>query len=209
MASPSPKYKLYYFNFRGRGELIRLLLHTAQVEFIDHRVQPSDWPELKPNTPEGHVPFLEIDGVQYGESLPLARYLAKKYNLMGDTELDQLNADIILNHVDQLRLDYVRFKTDSHLTPEQKQILEDKFQKQDVPKFMNKIEKRLVKSTSKYLAGDKLSIADLAVADVLDTFIKENPSVLDSYPSLSEHKAMVMGLPQLSNYLSCRPDTKL
>uniref|UniRef100_A0A2C9KUV3 GST C-terminal domain-containing protein n=1 Tax=Biomphalaria glabrata TaxID=6526 RepID=A0A2C9KUV3_BIOGL len=178
MASPSLKYKLYYFNFRGRGELIRLLLHTAQVEFIDHRVQPSDWPELKPN-------------------------------LMGDTELDQLNADIILNYVDQLRLDYVRFKTDSLLTPEQKQILEEKFQKQDVPKFMNKIEKRLVKSTSKYLAGDKLSIADLAVADVLDTFIKENPSVLDSYPSLSEHKAMVMGLPQLSNYLSCRPDTKL
>ncbi|XP_055881273.1 hematopoietic prostaglandin D synthase-like isoform X4 [Biomphalaria glabrata] len=174
MASPSPKYKLYYFNFRGRGELIRLLLHTAQVEFIDHRVQPSDWPELKPNTPEGHVPFLEVDGVQYGESLPLARYLAKKYNLMGDTELDQLNADIILNYVDQLRLDYVRFKTDSLLTPEQ-----------------------------------KLSIADLAVADVLDTFIKENPSVLNSYPSLSDHKAMVMGLPQLSNYLSCRPDTKL
>ncbi|CAL1534552.1 unnamed protein product [Lymnaea stagnalis] len=204
-----PVFKLFYFNFRGRGELIRLLLHTAQVEFIDERVAFADWPELKPKTPEGYVPFMEIDGVAYGESLPLARYIARKYNLMGKTELGQLTADIIMNYVDDLRDEYVRFKTDKILTQLQKEELEGKFSAETIPNFLGKIEKRLTNSSSGYLAGEDLSIADLTVADVLDTCIKEYPSVLDNFPNVSRHREMVMGLPQLAGYLASRPDTKL
>ncbi|KAH9504987.1 Glutathione S-transferase 3 [Bulinus truncatus] len=209
LAMSSPSYKLYYFNFRGRGELIRLLLHIAQVDFVDHRIQPPDWPSFKPNTPEGHVPFMEIDGVRFGESLPLARYIARKYNLMGATEIDQLTADIILNYVDELRSDYVRFKTDTILTAEQKEQLKERFENIAIPKFLNKIEKRLAASTTGYLAGADLTIADLAVADVLETCIKENPALLDSYPNVSEHWTRIMAIPQLADYLSSRPDTRL
>lgn len=42
-----PEYKLVYFNFRGLGELSRLIFHYAQVPFEDVRIERSDWPELK------------------------------------------------------------------------------------------------------------------------------------------------------------------
>lgn len=41
-------YKLIYFNLRGRGELARLVLHQAGVQFEDYRVDRADWPQLKP-----------------------------------------------------------------------------------------------------------------------------------------------------------------
>lgn len=45
-----PDYKLHYFNFRGLGELIRLILHYAGVTFEDVRFERSEWPNIKPST---------------------------------------------------------------------------------------------------------------------------------------------------------------
>ena len=44
------KYKLTYFNLRGRAETIRMLFAAADVEFEDVRIAPEQWPELKPST---------------------------------------------------------------------------------------------------------------------------------------------------------------
>lgn len=41
-------YKLTYFDFKGRGEAIRLLLATAGVKFADDRVKLENWPSIKP-----------------------------------------------------------------------------------------------------------------------------------------------------------------
>ncbi|KAK3103458.1 hypothetical protein FSP39_019404 [Pinctada imbricata] len=44
------KYKLTYFNLRGRGELPRLILAAAGVPFEDKRIQfGKEWEEFKPN----------------------------------------------------------------------------------------------------------------------------------------------------------------
>ncbi|WP_146660021.1 glutathione S-transferase family protein [Enhygromyxa salina] len=56
------KPKLTYFDFAGsRGEEARLALHLAGVDFEDNRLAGS-WPELKPTTPFGSLPVLEIEG---------------------------------------------------------------------------------------------------------------------------------------------------
>jgi glutathione S-transferase len=68
-------YRLTYFNLRGRGEPIRLLLHAAGQEFEDVRVEGEKWPELKPKSPLGQMPFLDvIDGnkvVTIGQSVTI------------------------------------------------------------------------------------------------------------------------------------------
>ena len=44
-----PNYKLLYFNVKARGESIRLIFAEAGIEFEDKRVEPSEWPEIKPS----------------------------------------------------------------------------------------------------------------------------------------------------------------
>ncbi len=57
---------------KGRAEWIRLIFAACGQSYIDNRVNQSDWPSLKPNTPFGQLPTLEIlDGnkvVYYAES---------------------------------------------------------------------------------------------------------------------------------------------
>lgn len=43
------KFTVYYFNVKGRGEIVRLMLTAAGVDFEDHRVQGEEWPKLKPS----------------------------------------------------------------------------------------------------------------------------------------------------------------
>ena len=54
------QYKLNYFAMRGRGEAIRLLMTDAGQQFTDNRIDQKDWPVLKPQTPFGQLPYLEI-----------------------------------------------------------------------------------------------------------------------------------------------------
>lgn len=57
------KYKLWYFNFAGRAEFIRLIFAYAGQEYEDFRFENSEWPEVKKISPLGKAPFLEvIDG---------------------------------------------------------------------------------------------------------------------------------------------------
>ena len=48
-----PIGELLYFDVNGRGEMIRLLLRHADVNFTDKRISMSDWPALKPQYPGG------------------------------------------------------------------------------------------------------------------------------------------------------------
>ena len=41
------RYKLTYFDFRGRADLIRLLFVAGKVDFEDVRISFEEWPALK------------------------------------------------------------------------------------------------------------------------------------------------------------------
>ena len=73
-------YKVHYFNSRGAAECIRQILVVAGQDFEDVRVNQEDWPQLKASTPFGQMPILEEDGKKLGQSIAIARYLARKYS---------------------------------------------------------------------------------------------------------------------------------
>uniref|UniRef100_A0A0B7BI02 glutathione transferase n=1 Tax=Arion vulgaris TaxID=1028688 RepID=A0A0B7BI02_9EUPU len=204
-----PEYKVVYFNLRGRGELLRLLLHAAGVQFVDQRVEFADWPSLKSSTPEGTLPYMVIGGKEYGESMPLARYIARKYSLMGISELDQLNADIILNHIDDIRNAVSRARNDKSLTEDQKKEIEAKAMTELLPKLLRRMETRLTENKHGYLIGNILSIADLAFFDLLETSLKEIHNLLENFPKIREHRKRIETYPRISKYLATRPDTKI
>jgi len=93
------KYKLTYFNLYGRGEAARLLFALAGVEYEDERFEylSDEWKQAKSKTLFGQLPQLEIDGRPFCQSIAITRYLANKFGFAGKTELDKLQADMIVD----------------------------------------------------------------------------------------------------------------
>lgn len=77
------KPKLTYFDFPGsRGEEVRLALWIAGVDFEDKRLAFNEWAELKPSTPFGSLPVLELEGRDpLGQSAAILAYIGREYGL--------------------------------------------------------------------------------------------------------------------------------
>ncbi|MCP9265871.1 Glutathione S-transferase 1 [Dirofilaria immitis] len=107
-------YKLIYFNGRGRAEVIRLLFAQANVRYEDIRITREEWSTLKPKTPYGHVPLLNVNDRTLAESHAIEKYLARKFGLLGEDEWEAAKIDeIILNLEDLMRklLPWIHEKT--------------------------------------------------------------------------------------------------
>ncbi|KAA3678355.1 prostaglandin-H2 D-isomerase / glutathione transferase [Paragonimus westermani] len=68
-----------------------MVLYAAELEFEDHRIEMSDWPAIKPNTPSGQLPILDVitdsgETRQMDESFAIARWLARKHQMMGSND---------------------------------------------------------------------------------------------------------------------------
>lgn len=73
----TPKLILTYFDGPGRGEPIRLAFKIGNVDFEDKQISFGEWPAIKPTTPAGQVPMLEVDGKKYCESLAILMYACR------------------------------------------------------------------------------------------------------------------------------------
>ena len=68
------EYKLYYFDLKGRAEIIRLLFAAAEKKYEDIRYPKEKWPEYKPKAPFGQCPFLEV--IEGSNTLVLSQSIA-------------------------------------------------------------------------------------------------------------------------------------
>ena len=88
-----------YFNTMGRGELSRLIFAQAGIKYEDARLSREEWAELKPKTPTGMLPLLEVDGKPLVGSGPVARFLAEKFGLAGKTDFENSQIAGIVDYV--------------------------------------------------------------------------------------------------------------
>jgi hypothetical protein len=67
-----------------------MFAYTDQ-SYEDTRFNLDQWKDIKQNSPLGHVPFLEViantRSFKLGQSMSIARCLAKKFDLAGSDEL--------------------------------------------------------------------------------------------------------------------------
>jgi glutathione S-transferase len=202
-------YKLTYFNARSRAELIRLLFALADVEYEDVRVEAVS-PELKSRTPFGQLPILEFDGKTYCQSYAIGRYLARKFNLAGKTDLDQLQADMIVDCIE----DGVKpFIAAFWLEDEAKKAeLLKKYSEEQLPAAYANLEKILKsnKGGDGYFVGDSLTWADLSF-QVFTGWAKPggNEALLDKYPKLKALAKRVESVPKVAAWIAKRPVTEV
>ncbi|KAK7092015.1 glutathione S-transferase 1-like [Littorina saxatilis] len=195
--------KLYYFNSRGRGEVLRLLLAASGKEWEDVRFTGEEWPEkYKPNAPFGQAPYIEHNGKYYGQSLAIANFLAREFGLAGKTNLESLRVAEVV----QLVQDFISclVKIFYEKDDAKKVELFTNLKEKDLPKFFGFFQKLLKENGANgHFVGNQLTLADVWVYDIIkaleETLKVETPA--KDYAELQTLTAKVEAQPNIKKYL--------
>ena len=202
-------YKLHYFNYRGLGEVSRLIFIAAGQKFEDIRYEQNEWPSQKSKMPLGQVPILEYEGAQLPQSMSIARFLAKKLQLAGKDDFEQAKVDAVVDTIIDLFKSFVPILLEQDET--KKQAIKKKFFDEDMPKHLQNLEVlgKLYGNGGPYFVGNHLTWADLLFYNFGETFLNFNANCLNNRTWLQNNRANVESLPKIAAYLKNRPKTQL
>ncbi len=182
------KPKLTYFDSPvSRGEECRLALHIAGVDFEDVRVKREDWPRLKPQTPFGGVPLLEMPGRPVlGQSNAILVFIGRGHGLHPKDDFEAARHEAVMQHVEDLR---------AHVGPTLR--LEDPAEKRNarealvagyLPAWGARTERQIEKGP--FFAGEKLHVVDLKLHSAVRWFASGvvdhiPPTIFADFPKLT------------------------
>jgi len=201
-------YKLTYFDGRGRGEIIRLILTQADVPFEDVRLSNEEFAQRKSSLPFLQLPIFEIDGkITLCQSNAIARYLARKYDLAGRTELEQVQTDMIVDCMQDILDPLIVFFTPGANQAE----LKKKYIEEQLPVWLTKLEAFLVANNSgdSFFVGHSLTWADLFLVRSCGAFnlIAGLEDPFANHPKLKVLYERVIKLPRIAAYQAKLPAT--
>jgi prostaglandin-H2 D-isomerase / glutathione transferase len=201
-------YKLYYFNGRGRAEVCRLIFAAAGQKFEDIRYDFGEWSSHKAEMPLGQMPVLEFDGVQLSQSLSIARFLAKQFQLAGKDNFEQAKVDAVVDTMLDLNTKVVPIRLEKDEA--KKKELAKKFLDEELPKHLQNSNTlgKLYGNGGPYFVGNQLTLADLYFHHTGQTVLEIlNGNCLDNYAWLQQNRAEVEKQPRIAEYLKNRAIT--
>ena len=173
-------FKVYYFDGYGRAEAIRFLLKYLDAEFEDHRLTGEEFGKLKAEGKFefGQVPALEWDGKMYSQTNSILRAIGSNNGLYPAVTdpVTMWKIDSLIDAQEDIGNQF--WKSSNTGDEETKKKALETFFGQTLPQYFGRLEKRLKENTSqKYIVGDKITIADFAIASVAYTriFNEANP----------------------------------
>lgn len=174
----APKITLTYFDIAAsRGEECRLALHAAGLAFHDNRIAFDKWAELKPNTPFGSLPTLEIEGRgTLAHSNAILGYLGRTYDLLPRDAWEAAKHEALMCAVEDMRAQVgptMRIKDAA-----EKQAAREALARDYLPTWGAKLEAQL--GSGPFVGGDRLSVADIKIYMGLRWF---KAGVLDHIPT--------------------------
>jgi glutathione S-transferase len=185
MSSPSaPKLSLTYFPLGGRAEPIRLTCAASGIAFTNKSVTYQEFGQYVATYPLRQVPVLEveIDGTTkvITQTSAMLRYVGKLGGMYPkDDDFAALEIDEILSVLDDLRNPVVMtimgkvkslLSDSGRFTDDETLAIRQRWLKKTVPKILAFLEKKLEASTSGFLVGDSLTIADVSTFTDLKWF---------------------------------------
>ncbi|XP_037032187.1 glutathione S-transferase-like [Bradysia coprophila] len=200
MAFPSenPKFKLSYFNVGAIAEPIRLLFAYGGVDYEDIRVSHEEWTVLKPTMPMGQMPVLEVDGKRVHQSVSIAQYVAKRVNLSGANDWENLLIDAAVDTINDFRAKIVAVQYERDEAVKEKKMVT--LNAKTIPFYLTKLDD-IAKENNGHLALGKLTWADfyfVGIIDYLNYMVKLN--LLDAYPNLKAVVDNVSSLDAVKTY---------
>ena len=195
---------LMYFDGRGLGELVRWMLHASEIKFDDVYLNRQDeFEKLKEDGMLlfGQLPLLQIDGLKLVQSQSIVRYLARRGNLYGSSDVDAANCDMIADAARDCMggVTSYPFLCIDGKEGEAKQKVQN-----SIKKYFHRFEAILNNNKAgkgTYLVGSSLTYADIVLGAVLQMYREISPGCVKSYSGLSKLLAGVLALPGIAAYL--------
>ncbi|KXZ41057.1 hypothetical protein GPECTOR_881g129 [Gonium pectorale] len=191
-------YKIHYFAAPARAEVARLCLSIGGIAYEDINYTQATFPEAKPRMPFGQVPVLELpDGRMLAQSGAIDRYVAKLAGLYPADPLDAAYADQLVFQL----ADFMELFTPTWALPMEERIKA----RQEIlagkgKEKLQQLEKLVEAQSGGYVAGVKLSFADLALFVGLSNMsgglydgVPKN--LLDEYPALKAFRNKIANEP--------------
>lgn len=99
------KPRLTYFDLAGsRGEECRIALHLAGIDFEDNRVKRGEWAALKPTTPYGSMPILDLPGKPpLAHSNAILGLIGRRHDLHPKDDFEAARHEAMMEYVEDLR----------------------------------------------------------------------------------------------------------
>ncbi|KAI4471543.1 glutathione s-transferase [Holotrichia oblita] len=199
--------KITYFNVKALAEATRLLLKYGGIDFVDNRFEHSEWAELKPNMPFGQVPIYEENGKTAHQSVAIARYAAKKVNLVGDDDWENLEIDAIVDTINDFRGKIAAYNYEQD--PAIKEARKGPLFQETIPYYLEKFE-QIAKDNNGHFAVGKLTWADfffVGLLDYLNHMVGKN--LIEDSPNLQKVVENVTSIPNVKAWIDSRPQTDL
>ena len=206
----SNEVKLHYFLGRGRAETTRWMLAINQINFKNIPVTtPEELIELRSSgkLPFDQMPLLEINGMNLSQSSGMIRYLSRIGGFYGDNDKEALYCDMFAGAI----TDFAEASMQAAFQPTKEialKMLQERFNK-----FAPKFELRIKENGNNFCVGNKISFADVMLAEALSAYVEWIHDLLKNTPLLLSIYEKVIDQTGIKSYLSSdlrypKPDEK-
>jgi glutathione S-transferase len=200
--------KLTYFGLAGRGDPIRLALAHAGVDFTDNRIGFPDWGPIKPTTPFGQLPILELDdGTVISQMKAILRLIGKDTGLYPEDPVAAARVDELMDAFDDIAM-LVNAAGRGLEQDAKEQARKEAVSSGNVFEVMTKIEAFISKhGEDGFCIGDSPTVADFQVAVGL-SFIGSgfydgvDGSAFKPFPTMCAVRTTVGNLPSVVEFYS-------
>lgn len=146
--------------------------------------------------PFDQIPLLQIDGHAISQSSATIRYLARRGDFYGDTDACAVWCDMVAGVAADLS--EAPMQAAFQATPEQAHaMITARF-----AKFAPRLEARLDENATGFVAGNRVTFADIVLAEALSACLDHLPDLLDPFPGLATLHRHVTGLAGIAAYLA-------
>nr|AAB01058.1 S-crystallin [Doryteuthis opalescens] len=225
-----PNYTLYYFNGRGRAEILRMMFAAAAVKYMDKRFEFNEWDKYRKDMPSMRVPVLEMDGgMKMPETMAIARYLAREYNFYPKNSMDMMRCDYIADCFYEIMHDYMRYyhwkngrfrfgengmmSSDNGNEGGNMESNYDNYLQWRYMNTLNRIMPFMERTLSmrngggQFFMGDQMMWCDMMCYCCLENPYTENQAMFSKFPKLMSLRTRVAAHPKVSAYLKSRCNT--
>jgi prostaglandin-H2 D-isomerase / glutathione transferase len=182
------KPRLTYFDApASRGEECRLAFHLAGVDFEDNRIAGDSWASLKPTTPYGSLPVLELGGAPpLAQSNAILVLIGRVHGLHPADPQEAARHEALMCHVEDLRCQVAPTLRISD--PAEKKRAREALAATYLPSWGSYTERQL--GPGPFVAGGKLHVVDLKLHMIVRWFARGG---VDHVPA-----TIFAGLPKLT-----------